>query len=106
MKPEEIKKRFQRVDLDKYPELRGLNRDQIYHGKMGPGGLLLAAQMSRRIPIRKDTRVMDVGCGRGATSVFLAGSREALVYSIDLWIPANQLLRALHTLAYTPEVGK
>ena len=33
---------------------------------------------------------MDLGCGRGATSVFLAERLGARVYSVDLWISATE----------------
>jgi cyclopropane fatty-acyl-phospholipid synthase-like methyltransferase len=93
----EIKKRFRRVDLEKYPQLRSLTRDQIYDGKMGPGGLILASEMSSKVPFQKGMRVMDLGCGKGGTSIFLAQTYGVTVYAIDLWISANELFKNIQT---------
>ena len=95
MKITDIQKRFRQVDLKKYPQLQGLTRNQIYQGEMGPGGLILASEMSRRIPLQKNMRVMDLGCGKGATSIFLARTYSATVYAIDLWISASEIFTAV-----------
>jgi cyclopropane fatty-acyl-phospholipid synthase-like methyltransferase len=97
MEIKDIKLRFRHIDLDNYPQLQGLGRDEIYNGKMGPGGLFLASQMSLRIPtqLHQNMRIMDLGCGRGSTSIFLARAYNALVYAIDLWITANDLFDAV-----------
>ncbi len=91
MEIEEIKRRFRRIGLDSYPALRGMSRDDIYRGKMGPGGLLFASQLCERLLLRKGMRLLDVGCGRGATSIFMARNYGAIVYAIDLWIPATKI---------------
>lgn len=43
------------------PRVAGLTRDAIYEGKLGPGGLYLAAQMSRRMGLTTGQRVLDLG---------------------------------------------
>src|SRR5205823_1784407 len=86
-----FRERFTHIDPQRYPELAGFNRDQIYEGKMGPGGLYLACRMIRAVtPRRESMRVMDLGCGRGATSVFFANQLGANVISVDLWIDAGE----------------
>jgi hypothetical protein len=44
----EIKKNFRTPKAVDYPELQGYSPDAIYEGKMGPGGLYLAAQITFR----------------------------------------------------------
>lgn len=87
----DIKARFRRLNDAEYPELAGLTRAQIYDGKMGPGGLYLAARMARTLSLKAGNTVMDLGCGRGSTSVFLARKFGVNVVAVDWWISANEL---------------
>lgn len=91
MKIEAIKSSFRQVDRKRYPELGNLTRGQIYKGKMGPGGLFLATQMARTAGFAPGMRVMDLGCGKGATSVFVTSRYEVITYAVDLWVPADEL---------------
>ncbi|HEY5106364.1 MAG TPA: class I SAM-dependent methyltransferase [Caulobacteraceae bacterium] len=59
---------------------------------MGPGGLFLAARMLREVAAAPTMRIMDLGCGRGATSVFLAERLDATIHSVDLWNSAEERL--------------
>ena len=35
-------------------------------------------------------RVLDLGCGRGLTSAYLADTFGVQVFALDLWIPATE----------------
>jgi 2-polyprenyl-3-methyl-5-hydroxy-6-metoxy-1,4-benzoquinol methylase len=72
MRVEQIQQRFRRIAMAQYPRLHGLSREEIYAGRMGPGGLFLASDMAERVPFERGMRVLDIGCGRGNTSIFLA----------------------------------
>ena len=87
----DIKNTFRTPNAEHYPELKGYSREAIYEGKMGPGGLYLAAQMSRLLSPAKGQRILDLGCGKGATSIFLAKQFDATVFAVDLWIKAEKL---------------
>lgn len=65
-----------------------MSRDEIYdHGDgMAPGGLLLAEMLAGQLSIKPGDTVLDLGCGRGQSSVFLASRYQARVISLDLWI--------------------
>lgn len=80
------------LDLTKYPGVAGLTRDDIYdHGQwMAPGGLLLAGLLAESLDLQPGQRVLDVGCGRGQSSVFLAERYGVEVVSVDLWIGAAE----------------
>ncbi|HSH05264.1 MAG TPA: methyltransferase domain-containing protein [Anaerolineae bacterium] len=87
----QIKKTFRTPSIEDYSELQDYSRDDIYAGKMGPGGLYLAAQMTRRMNLSPGQRVLDLGCGRGTTSVFLATQYNVSVIAVDLWVKATNL---------------
>ena len=52
------------------------------------------------LPIEPGTRVLDLGCGRAMTSIFLAREFGAEVWATDLWIAAedNEALPTLDGL--------
>ncbi len=57
---------------------------------MGPDSLRLLDEMLRKYPLMEGSRVMDLGCGMGITSMFLAKEAKVNVFATDLWISATQ----------------
>lgn len=90
-----LKRAFRTPAAADYPELGAYSRAQIYDGRMGPGGLYLAAHMARALAPAAGGRILDLGCGRGATSAFLARHLGATVVAVDLWVSATQLYERL-----------
>ena len=67
---EDIKGSLRRIDSDEYPELQGYSDEEVWRDS-GPGGLYLVTKMSREMNLKEDDIVLDLGCGRGASSIFL-----------------------------------
>lgn len=88
---EEIRASFRQLDPARHPLLSRLTRDEIYDGGtwMAPGGLMLANQMAEHLALKNGSRVLDIGCGRGQSSVFLASRYRSYVVSLDLWVSAE-----------------
>src|SRR5215208_4217161 len=82
---------FRTPDHVRYPELEGYSRDECYQGFFGGGGLYLAVQMARTLRLKPDDIVLDLGCGKGATSIFLAKHYDVHVVALDLWTSAEFL---------------
>jgi SAM-dependent methyltransferase len=76
------------VDRSQYPELDDYTRDEIFADAMGGGALFLAVRMARTMNLQPGEVVLDLGCGKGSTSVFLAKHFDVNVVAVDLWIPA------------------
>ena len=57
---------------------------------MGPNSLRLLDEMLAKYPIKEGGRVMDLGCGMGITSMFIAKEANVNVFATDLWISATQ----------------
>ncbi|WP_132296476.1 cyclopropane-fatty-acyl-phospholipid synthase family protein [Kribbella sp. VKM Ac-2568] len=55
---------------------------------MGPNPLWLLEDLLRDVELRPGMRVLDLGCGLGMTSVFLAREYDVQVVAADHWIPA------------------
>lgn len=61
---------------------------------MGPNPLRLLEELISRMELRPGMRVLDLGCGKAMTSVFLARECGVQVGAADLWIsPADDLER-------------
>ena len=56
---------------------------------MGPNGVRLLDEMLDACPLKftEDNTILDLGCGSGLTSLYLAFETGAKVYAADLWIP-------------------
>ncbi|MEU4120401.1 methyltransferase domain-containing protein [Kitasatospora sp. NPDC028055] len=56
---------------------------------MGPNPLWLLEDLAANLDLRPGMRVLDLGSGKGATSVFLAREYGVEVVAADWWIPAE-----------------
>lgn len=61
---------------------------------MGPNALWLAESLSQVFEFQPGIRVLDLGCGRALSSIFLAKEFGVQVWAADLWIkPTENLSR-------------
>ena len=58
---------------------------------MGPTCARILEELLAKYPLQlsSENRVLDLGCGKGLTSLILAKETGAKVYANDLWIPAE-----------------
>ncbi|NKB68454.1 MAG: methyltransferase domain-containing protein [Candidatus Latescibacteria bacterium] len=56
---------------------------------MGPNVLWLAEALSQVVELRPGMRVLDLGCGKAMSSIFLAREFGVQVWATDLWIEAS-----------------
>lgn len=101
---EQIISTFHAPDLAKYSELTDYSRDELYHDFFGGGGLYLAAHMVRTLNLHPGDLVLDLGCGKGPTSIFLARHFGVQVVALDLWTSLEFLDAKFRTLGYSDRI--
>jgi SAM-dependent methyltransferase len=102
---EKILASFSRPDRTNYPELDGYSDDDCYKDFFGGGGLYLAAQMLRTLRLQSGDLVLDLGCGKGATSLFLAKHYGVHVVALDLWTSEEFLKEKFKSQGYLDQIS-
>jgi len=69
-----------------FPKSSGYHPDWVFDGHMGGNPLWLVEWLCEIVEISPDARVLDLGCGKALTSVFLAEEYQTHVVALDLWI--------------------
>jgi SAM-dependent methyltransferase len=95
---------FRAPDRTQYPELQGYSREECYQDFFGGGGLYLAAHMVRTLHLQPDNIVLDLGCGKGSTSLFLAKHYGVKVIALDLWTSAEFLRQKFSVHGYEEQI--
>ena len=95
---------FRRPDRHQYPELDGYTRAELYEDCLGGGGLYLATQMVRTMRLQAGDIVLDLGCGKGTTSLFLAKQFGLKVIAVDLWTSATFLNQKFTKFGYRDQI--
>lgn len=66
------------------------DRNFLNENMMGPNCIKLLEDLMQNVSIDPSIRVLDLGCGKGLTSIFLAKEFGLTVYATDLWISATE----------------
>lgn len=74
---------------DRYPRSSTYDPRWVLDLDMGPHPLWQLEDLLPELGLSPGMRVLDLGCGRGATSVFLARECEVEVVACDLWVPTE-----------------
>ena len=90
----QVRTAFPEVPLAAYPELAAYDRAAINAGLAGQGGLFFAWDMAKLLSLKPGQRVLDLGCGEGMTSIFLAKEFGVAVYAVDEEVPDSLAQRA------------
>lgn len=69
-----------------FPRASTYDAERMFDTMMGPNVLWLAEWASQAVPLHEGMRVLDLGCGKAASSIFLAKEFGVSVCAADLWI--------------------
>jgi cyclopropane fatty-acyl-phospholipid synthase-like methyltransferase len=78
------------LDLKQYPRSAKYDPSWMMENVMGPNVLWLTEALSKHMEFKPGMRVLDMGCGKAISSIFLAKEFNLQVWANDLWIPASE----------------
>jgi cyclopropane fatty-acyl-phospholipid synthase-like methyltransferase len=81
---------FALLDRPEFPRSRGYDPQWVFENQMGPNALWLVEWLTQSLRLTPGMRVLDLGCGRALTSIFLAREFGVRVWAADLWIGPDQ----------------
>ena len=73
-----------------YPRSNQYSDDWVYSNQMGPNALWLIESLAEVMDIKPGMKILDLGCGKAMTSIFLAKEYGAQVWATDLWVAASE----------------
>ena len=77
-----------------FPRSSGYDAAWMLDNQMGPNALWLAEWLTESMKLEPGMRVLDLGCGKAMTSIFLAREFGVRVWAVDLWMsPDNNWRR-------------
>jgi cyclopropane fatty-acyl-phospholipid synthase-like methyltransferase len=83
---------LKKYKADKY------NKNFLEQNMMGPNSMVILEELLGNIELKRDTRVLDLGCGKALSSIYLAKEFGVQVFAVDLWINATDNYKSLQQL--------
>jgi SAM-dependent methyltransferase len=74
----------------RFPRSQAYSIDWIRAGGMGSHPLWLAEWLSQALALEPGMRVLDLGCGKALSSIFLAREFGVEVWAADLWVAPGE----------------
>ncbi len=76
--------------VERFPRSAKYDPHWVMENQMGPNALWLTEWVSELIDLKAGMRVLDMGCGKALSSVFLAREFDVEVWANDLWIKPSE----------------
>jgi cyclopropane fatty-acyl-phospholipid synthase-like methyltransferase len=74
----------------RFPRSSAYDAKWIIDNQMGLNPLWLTEWVCEKMPLAPGMRVLDLGCGKGLSSIFLAKEYGVQVWAVDLWIKPTE----------------
>lgn len=71
---------------------------------MGPNSMAIVQELLKGQTLIPGMRVLDLGCGRGLTSIYLAKTYGVQVFAADLWISASENFQRFRSLGLEDQI--
>jgi len=71
---------------------------------MGPNSMKMLEELLQSVKLEKGMRVLDLGCGKGLTSILLAKEFGVQVFATDLWISATQNYKTFKSMSLENQI--
>ena len=80
----------QRMSHPRWPRSSTYDPDWVLANAMGPNALWLTEWLDQAMDLQPGMRVLDLGCGKAMSSIFLAKEFGLQVWAADLWIAPEE----------------
>jgi cyclopropane fatty-acyl-phospholipid synthase-like methyltransferase len=80
----------ERIFKPAFPRSSSYDAQWLIDNWMGPHVLWLAEWLSERFDFERGMQVLDLGCGRATSSIFLAREFGVTVWAADLWVKPTE----------------
>jgi len=77
------------LTMPQFPMSARYDAEWIMESQMGPCAIWLLEFLMEQMTLKPGMRVLDMGCGMGMTSIFLAREYGVTVFANDLWVKAT-----------------
>lgn len=94
----------QLLSRDEFPRSVQYDPQWVLDNQMGLHPLWLTEWLCRDMALRPGMRVLDIGCGKGLSSIFLAREYDVQVWATDLWISASDNRQRINEYALDGQV--
>ena len=74
--------------VERFPRSSKYDHNWMIANSMGPNAIWITEFLTEVLEPRPGMRVLDLGCGKAMSSIFLAKEFDVEVWATDLWIPA------------------
>ncbi|NLX04638.1 MAG: methyltransferase domain-containing protein [Phycisphaerae bacterium] len=78
------------LTVERFGRASAYDAEWVVANEMGPNALWLAEWLCEVMDLQPGMRVLDMGCGKALSSIFLAREFGVQVWATDLWIPAAE----------------
>ena len=90
--------------MKNYPRTEKYDSNWIRENWMGPNPLWLLEELCEHLDLKPGMKVLDMGCGKGITSIFLAKEFGVTVFANDLWISATENLQRFKQVGLADQI--
>ena len=77
------------LTIHDFPRSASYDPEWMLENSMGPNAVWLTEALTQVMSLKSGMRVLDMGCGRAISSIFLAKEFDLQVWATDLWITAS-----------------
>jgi cyclopropane fatty-acyl-phospholipid synthase-like methyltransferase len=92
------------LTLDQFPRSAAYDPEWMLENLMGPNAVWLTEALTQVMELTPGMRVLDMGCGRAISSIFLAREFSLQVWATDLWIKASDNWQRVHAAGLQDQV--
>lgn len=80
----------QELTVEQFPRSAKYDPEWMIKNEMGPSSVWMTEFLTQKMDLKPGMRVLDLGCGKAMSSIFLAKEFGVQVWATDLWIGASE----------------